>query len=69
MTAAAPKRGPGQPPRVAGTTTVDLHVRVTEAEMQAVQARAEAAGLHRSAYVRWRILGGRRAKPRTPQSV
>ena len=69
MTASAPKRGPGRPRRVGGETTVDLHVRLTPSEVEAVDARAEAEGLDRSAYVRWRILGGRRAKPRTPQSV
>ena len=56
MTAAAPKRGPGRPRRVEGETTVDLHVRLTPSEVEAVEASAEAAGVHRSDYVRWCVL-------------
>ena len=43
---------PGRPPRGTKAAQRELRVRATDAEIAAVDARAEAAGLDRSAYVR-----------------
>jgi hypothetical protein len=49
-----PPRPRGRPPRSGEPTTLEIRVRVTEAEREQLRAKAEAAGIDVSAYVRKR---------------